>query len=107
MTEYKIPVQKKMCETCIYRPDSPLDLKMLEDAVRDKNFPQIFEGHRVCHHSAKAICRGFWHKNLDHYPLGQIAERMGMIEFVQDDTLADHNFKPQEKKNGRSSRRRN
>jgi len=44
-------VQKRMCATCIYRPDSTLNLEKLENDVRDKNMVGFFSGYRVCHHS--------------------------------------------------------
>lgn len=76
-------VQKRLCPTCIYRPDSPLDLAALEDAVRD---PHIgFRGHRICHHSIDVCCRGFWEKAKDQFPAGQIAQRLGCVEFVDVD----------------------
>ena len=78
-------VQKKSCSTCIYRKDSPLDLKKLEDDVRD-NYGG-FKGHRVCHHSNDVCCRGFWNKNKDKFQLGQIAQRLNFVEFVEVDTL--------------------
>lgn len=78
-------VQKKSCSTCIYRKDSPLDLKKLEDDVRDKYMG--FKGHRVCHHSDDICCRGFWNKHKNEFALGQIAQRFGMVQFVEVDTL--------------------
>lgn len=78
-------VQSRPCATCIYRADSPLDLKRLEDDVRD---PYIgFKGHRICHHSADACCRGFWNAHKDEFQLGQVAQRLGLVEFVEDDVL--------------------
>ena len=75
-------VMAKACATCIYRKDSPLDLKKLEDDVRD---PYVgFNGHRVCHHhSGDACCRGFWNRHRDEFPMGQIAQRLGFVVFVQ------------------------
>jgi hypothetical protein len=78
-------VQSKPCETCIYRKDSPLDLKKLEAAVADKYGG--FKGHRVCHHSEDACCSGFWNAHKNHFQMGQVAQRLGMVEFVDDDTL--------------------
>jgi hypothetical protein len=78
-------VQRRMCATCIYRPDSPLDLQRLEDQVRD---PHIgFRSHRICHHSDDACCAGFWAHHKDEFPMGQIAQRLGMVELVDVDTL--------------------
>jgi hypothetical protein len=75
-------VQKKMCATCIYRPDSPLDLKRLEDAIRDP-FPfDAFRTYRICHHSENICCRGFWDAHKNEFNLGRIAQRLGMVEFV-------------------------
>jgi hypothetical protein len=70
-------------ESCIYRQDSTLNLAHLEEQVRDKYVG--FKGHRVCHHSKDACCRGFWEAHKDEFPAGQIAQRMGWIEFVDED----------------------
>ena len=78
-------VQQKMCSTCIYRPDSPLDLKKLEDAVRDKYIG--FKGHRICHHSKSVCCRGFWNAHKDEFQMGQIAQRLNLVEFVNEDNM--------------------
>ena len=73
-------VMAQACPTCIYRTDSPMDVKKLEDQVRD---PFIgFRGHRVCHHSEDVCCRGFWNRHKDEFPAGQIAQRMDFIAFV-------------------------
>lgn len=78
-------VQKKMCTTCIYKPGSPLDLKALENQVRDEYVG--FKGHRICHHSDDVCCRGFWEAHKDEFQIGQIAQRLNMVEFVDVDTL--------------------
>lgn len=80
-------VQARACETCIYRRDSPLSLAKLEADVADPRMPGHFRGHRVCHHSRDAVCRGFWNRHRDHFDLGQIAQRLGMVTFVHDDVL--------------------
>jgi hypothetical protein len=79
-------VQRTMCRTCIYRPDSPLDLERLENDVRDKHIG--FAGYRVCHHSTDAVCAGFWAAHRDEFAAGQIAQRLGLVILVEDDTLA-------------------
>ena len=79
-------VQRKACSTCIYRPDSPLNLASLEARVADGHGG--FKGHRICHHSNTACCRGFWNRHKDKFQLGQIAQRLGMVKFVDHDTLA-------------------
>lgn len=77
-------VQRRMCRTCIYRPDSALDLERLEDEVRD---PHIgFKTHRICHHSEDVCCAAFWAAHKDEFPTGQIEQRLKMIEFVDVDT---------------------
>lgn len=78
-------VQRKLCATCIYRPDSTLDLAKLENDVRDQYVG--FKGHRICHHSDDVCCRGFWNAHKDEFTAGQIAQRLGLVEFVDVDTL--------------------
>ena len=78
-------VQKQRCATCIYRKDSPLDLDHLEDQIRDKHVG--FKGYRICHHSDDVCCRGFWDHHKDEFRLGQMAQRLGMVEFVTVDKL--------------------
>ena len=78
-------VQRKLCATCIYRPDSPLNLKKLEDAIRDPYGG--FKSYRVCHHSTDACCRGFWLHHKNDFTLGQLAQRLNVVEFVDEDTL--------------------
>lgn len=79
-------VQKRQCETCIYRKDSPLDLSALEGHVRDRSGE--LSGHRICHHSEDVCCAGFWARHKDDFNMGRIAQRLGMVEFVEVDTLA-------------------
>ena len=80
-------VQKKMCPTCIYRPDTPLDLKRLELAIKDRS--GFFFSHRVCHHSDDVCCRGFWENHKNEFQMGQIAQRMNMVEIVDVDKYKD------------------
>ena len=77
-------VQAKPCPTCIYRKDTQFDLKALEDEVRD---PYVgFKGHRICHHTKDVCCRGFWNAHKDEFAMGQIAQRLGFVEFVSVDS---------------------
>lgn len=80
-------VQKRPCISCIYRSDSPLDLKKLESDIADPHGG--FTGYRICHHSDDACCGGgVWSRHKDHFALGQIAQRLGLVRFVNEDTLA-------------------
>ena len=78
-------VQRKQCKTCIYRKDSPLDLAKLEGEIADRHGG--FDGWRVCHHSEDVCCRGFWERHRDKFQMGQIAQRLGFVEFVDVDNL--------------------
>lgn len=82
-------VQKTQCETCIYRPDSPLDLKKLESEIADRHGG--FNGHQICHHSEDVCCAGFWARHKDKFAVGQVAQRLKLVEFVKCD-----NFLPSE-----------
>lgn len=74
-------VQSNPCSTCIYRKDSPLDLKKLEAQAGAK------DSYRICHHSDDVCCRGFWNRHKDDFNLGRIAQRLGVVVFVNVDTL--------------------
>lgn len=62
-----------------------MDIKNLEAAVADRHMPGFFRGHRICHHSNDVCCRGFWNRHKDKFTLGQIAQRLGLVRFVQED----------------------
>ena len=74
-------VMAKACDTCIYRKDSPLDLENLEQQIAD-DFGG-FKGHRICHHHEVACCRGFWNKHKDDFQLGQLAQRLDAVDYVE------------------------
>ena len=50
--------------------------------------PGFFIGYRVCHHSQNdpegVCCRGFWNKHKDHFTNGQLAQRLGLVEMIQE-----------------------
>lgn len=76
-------VKRKACATCIYRKDSPLDIRKLENDVRD-NYGG-FKGYRECHSPKRksgACCRGFWNRHKWKFAVGQIAQRLKMVEYV-------------------------
>jgi hypothetical protein len=80
-------VQKTACETCVYRPESPINPLELEESIREKVRGQeidFFTGFRICHLSKTACCAGFWVKNKDKFQMGQLAQRLNLVEFVQD-----------------------
>ena len=79
-------VQQRMCATCIYRSGSPLDLKQLEAAVADRFGG--FKRFRACHHATRrVVCRGFWDKYKNEFQMGQIAQRLNIVQFVNVDRL--------------------
>jgi hypothetical protein len=80
-------VQSKPCSTCIYSKSCTLDIAKLEADVADGYGG--FKGHRICHHSDDVCCRGFWSRHRDKFAAGQIAQRLGMVEFVRVDTLKE------------------
>jgi hypothetical protein len=88
-----LEVQRKMCASCIYRPDSTLDLVALEAAIADPRMRGFFfVGYRSCHHAPdrRAVCcRGFWDRHKDHFTLGQLAQRLKRLRFVTVDRFAE------------------
>ena len=78
----RFKVRKTSCPTCIYNKNSPLDLNDLEDQVRDNHGG--FEGYRICHHSNDLCCRGFWNRHKDEFQLGQVAQRLDLVEYTNE-----------------------
>lgn len=81
-------VQSEQCATCIYFPKSGFNIKALEEQVRDPHMG--FKSFRACHHApdkAQVCCRGFWNRHKDEFPAGQIAQRLGCVEFVKVDKI--------------------
>lgn len=76
-------VQAEPCATCVYRRGSPVNPRLLENAVRDPHGCG-FASYRVCHEARTACCRGFWNAHKNRFPAGQIAQRLGLVEFVTD-----------------------
>ena len=56
---HMLTIRSRQCDTCIYRPDSPLDITALERQVADASMPGHFSGWRVCHSHVDAVCAGF------------------------------------------------
>jgi hypothetical protein len=84
-------VQAQRCNTCIYRKDLSWNLTTIEDEVRDQHIAAHFKTFRECHHAKQGsgvCCRGFWDHHKDHFDLGQIAQRLGLVEFVEVDVRA-------------------
>lgn len=80
-------VQKKACDTCVYKPGSPIDPTELEENIREQMRGKpidFFTGFRICHSSRTACCAGFWAKHKDKFQVGQLAQRLKMVEYVQD-----------------------
>ena len=81
-------VQRSQCTTCIYKPDAPLDLQKLEAAIANRHGG--FTSYRTCHHSDDVCCAGFWAKHKDKFQVGQVAQRLGVVQFVDVDKWESH-----------------
>lgn len=87
MPTFGLEVQRSACSTCIFGPRSPVDLAAKLAEIADAYGG--FNGYRVCHHSATAVCAGFWAKHRDDFAAGQIAQRLGLVVLVDHDTLPE------------------
>lgn len=81
-------VMRRQCKTCIYRPSwLGTPVAVLEDQVRETHRGATgFRGSRICHsqeRDGKATCREFWNRHKDEFAAGQIAQRLGMVEYVE------------------------
>jgi hypothetical protein len=80
-------VQRKQCKTCIFKVQcwSPGFLEEKLKEIKDPHMERFFVGHRICHHSGTACCAGFWARHKDDFQLGQLAQRLGLVEYVDHD----------------------
>ena len=83
----RLRVQRQPCQSCIYLRRHADMLPRIEAAIADPHMEGYFTGHRICHHSTNAVCAGFWAQHKDAFTLGQLAQRLNRIEFVQENTL--------------------
>ena len=92
-----LTVRRNQCASCIYRPDSPLDLEKLERQVRDRWVG--FKGYRACHQHdrEKVCCRGFWDRHSDEFPGGQLATRLNCVYIVDANGRIEHWPQPSER----------
>ena len=62
-------IRDRQCATCIYRPDSLLNLPALEAEIADPRMLGHFRGARACHSegwpSTDVICAGFAERHGD------------------------------------------
>lgn len=80
-------VKAKQCSTCIYFPKTAMDIEKLEADVADPYMEGYFEGWRECHEPKRksgACCKGFWDRHKDQFTAGQVAQRLGLVEFVEE-----------------------
>jgi hypothetical protein len=79
-------VQRKQCKTCIFTDHwQPEDLQRLLNQIKDPYMEGFFAGYRICHHSHTACCAGFWARHKDDFQLGQLAQRLRLVEYVDHD----------------------
>jgi hypothetical protein len=93
-------VQRHLCSTCIYRRDNPLDLARLEAANADPHMPGFFATYRECHHAphhSGVCCAGFYRRYKECFALGQIAQRLGLVEYVDVDVFASEKMLHEER----------
>jgi hypothetical protein len=80
-------VQEKPCATCIYGGKSVHDIALLEAQIADKYGG--FKSWRICHHSDDVCCNVFWTRHKDEFAVGQVAQRLNAVQFVNVDTLKE------------------
>ena len=75
-------VRSTLCPTCIYKVGSEF-AEGLENQCKDK--AGFFQKYRVCHHTKDSCCRGFWNRHNNDFQLGQVAQRLKIVEFTDED----------------------
>lgn len=78
----KVHVCKRMCDTCIFRPDSVISRERVDEMVTGATADNSTI---VCHHTIneddQMACRGFFEKHPT--PTLKIAQALDMIEYVE------------------------
>lgn len=75
-----LEVRAHACPTCIYRTDSANDIEQLEAEVRDEH--GFYVKYRICHYHEAACCRGFWNRHRDRCEPTQLAQRLGVVVWI-------------------------
>lgn len=78
-----LKVCEKRCDRCLFS-DAPLvsrarKSEILREAVRDQSY-------FVCHLHTETVCRGFYDRMGNTSQLIRIAQRLGAVRFVGDET---------------------
>ena len=85
-----LKVRAQQCATCIYRPDSVLDLAALEAEAADPALPGHFARWRACHgtryREADVVCAGFYARHAEDCTPIQVATRLGGLTFIRGDS---------------------
>jgi hypothetical protein len=83
-------VQRKQCKTCIFREKHwwPGFLEEKLEEIKDPHMEGFFKAYRICHHSHTACYAGFWARHKDDFQLGQLAQRLGFVEYVDHDNTS-------------------
>jgi hypothetical protein len=82
-----LKVQQKQCATCIFnvRFWSKKELSRFLVEIKDPHMRGHYYTHRICHHSKDAVCAKFWAQYKDRFNVGQIAQRLNLVEYVDHD----------------------
>jgi hypothetical protein len=85
----KLHVCRKMCSTCIYGKHSPVDGKrrdgMEKAAIEDGGCIPCH--HTIRRHGQEAVCRGFFNAAKAEHPAFEAAERLDLLELVDETPL--------------------
>jgi len=84
---YGFKVQASQCATCIYRADSPLDVRKLEADITEEYGAIV--GWRICHHSMEVCCRGFYDQHKTSCAAIRVAQLIDGVSFVDVDGMPD------------------
>lgn len=79
-------IQTKQCDQCLFSRRRIVTAARFKNIIRDCT--QLGnEKHFVCHKASlkgdSVCCRGFWDKYKNNFQLGQVAQRLNLVEEVE------------------------
>jgi hypothetical protein len=78
-----LTVAVNKCVNCLFGPDRIVDGERAREIVRSCREAQTYF---VCHHHNETVCRAYYDEFGHEAQMIRIAERLGLVSFIEQDT---------------------
>lgn len=83
-----LQVVQERCNQCLFSPDKIVSDERRKE-ILDSCMKRGAETFFICHKTKRACCRGFYDSGYgQRVAVIQVADRLGLVEFVTEDTAA-------------------